>query len=57
MARLHAALASQPNTRRWPGVGLMLGNRLRRWPNIIPSPFERLLFAGGASRPHPGVSA
>ena len=25
------------NTRRWPNIGLMLGQRRRRWPNINPT--------------------
>ena len=25
------------NTGRWPSAGVMLGHRLRRWPNIIPA--------------------
>ena len=28
------------NTRRWNNVGLMLGHRRRRWPNIKPTPFN-----------------
>ena len=30
-------------------VGLMLGHRLRRWPNIKPTLFECLVFAGIAN--------
>ena len=30
------------NTRRWSNVGLLLGHRLRRWPNIKPA----LIFVG-----------
>ena len=32
------------NTRRWPGVGIMLGQRRRRWTNIIPELCQRLFF-------------
>ena len=34
------------NTRRSANVGLMLGQRRRRWPNIKPTLAERLVFAG-----------
>ena len=34
------------NTRRQTNVGLMLGHRLRRWPNIKPTLVWRLVFAG-----------
>ena len=37
---------SPENARRWPDVGLMLGQRSRRWPNIIPTPGQRLAFPG-----------
>ena len=35
-----------PNNRRWPNVGLMLANRLRRCPNISRTLGKRLMFAG-----------
>ena len=34
------------NTRLWTNDGIMFGYRLRRWPNIKPSLFQRLVFAG-----------
>ena len=34
------------NTTHWNKVGLMLGHRLRRWPNIKPTWFQCVLFAG-----------
>ena len=34
------------NTRRWTNAGLMLGHRLRRWPNINTTLVRRLVFAG-----------
>ena len=34
------------NTRRWTNAGLLLGQRLRRWPNINPTLVQRLVFAG-----------
>ena len=37
---------SQQKTRRWTNVGVMLGLRLRRWPNITPTLVQRLVFAG-----------
>ena len=39
------------NTRRSTNAGLTLGQRLRRWPNVKPTLFERLVFAGRASAP------
>ena len=36
------------NTRRWTIVGLMLGQRRRRWPNIKTTLAQRLEFAGTA---------
>ena len=33
------------NTRRWTIAGLMLGHRLRRWPNIELTMVQRLVFA------------
>ena len=39
------------NTRRSSNVGLMLGHRLRRWPNIDPPFGKRLVFAGHAPGP------
>ena len=37
---------SPTNTRRWPKVGLLLGQRRRRWANIPPTLGQRLMFAG-----------
>ena len=34
------------NTRRSANVGTMLGQRRRRWSNIVPTLAERLVFAG-----------
>ena len=34
------------NTTHWNNVGLMLGHRLRRWPNIKPTLFQCVVFAG-----------
>ena len=33
-------------TRRWPNVGLLLGQRRRRWANSKPTLGQRLMFAG-----------
>ena len=33
-------------TSSWPDVGLMLGQRRRRWPNIKPTSGQRLVIAG-----------
>ena len=33
-------------TRRWPDVGLMLGQRRKRWPSINPTLGQRLVLAG-----------
>ena len=35
----------QRNTRRLPGVCIMLGQRWRRWPNIVPALGKNLVFA------------
>ena len=45
----HLGLALCPypaNTRRWPNVGLMLGQRRRRWANVSPTLGQHLVFAG-----------
>ena len=34
------------NTTHWNNVGLMLAHRLRRWPNIKPTLFQCVVFAG-----------
>ena len=34
------------STTHWNNVGLMLGHRLRRWPNIKPTLFQCVVFAG-----------
>ena len=34
------------NTRRWTNDGLRLAHRLRRWANLKPSLFKRVVFAG-----------
>ena len=34
------------NTSRWPNVGLMLGQRRRRWANIKPTLGQHLVFEG-----------
>ena len=39
------------NTRRSPNDGTMLANRPRRWPNIVPTLGERLVFAGNSMLP------
>ena len=36
----------QENTKLWPNIGLMLGHRRRRWPNINPALGQSFLFAG-----------
>ena len=41
-----SSLIHPANTRRWPSVGLMLGQRRRQWANISPTLDQRLLFAG-----------
>ena len=33
------------NTRRWPNVGLTLGQRRRRWADVSPTLGQRLVFA------------
>ena len=43
------------NTRRLPNAGLMLGHRLRRWPNIKPEFGDRLVFSGLAPWPAGGI--
>ena len=35
--------------RRWPNVGIVLGQRRRRWANSIPTLGQRLMFAGMAA--------
>ena len=35
------------NMRRWPNVGLLLGQRRRRWANSKTKLDQRLMFAGG----------
>ena len=37
---------SPSNTRRLTNADLMLGHRLRRWPNIKSTSVQRLVFAG-----------
>ena len=37
--------------RRWPGVGSMLGQCRRRWPNIKPTPGQRTVLAAGTTIP------
>ena len=32
--------------RRWPDVGLLLGQRRTRWTNVKPTLVRRLMFAG-----------
>ena len=34
------------NARRWPNVGLMLGQRCRRWANVSPTLGKQFVFAG-----------
>ena len=34
------------NTRRWPKMGLMLGQRRRRWANVSATLGQRIVFAG-----------
>ena len=41
-------MRKRKNTKRWPNVGLMLVQRLRRWPSIKPTLGERLVFVGSA---------
>ena len=42
----HRSIHHSPeNTKRWPNVGLMLVQRLRRWANINPTLGERLVSA------------
>ena len=38
------------NTRLWPNAGLMLGHRLRRWPNIEPALVKVWCLLGGPRR-------
>ena len=40
-----AVMIYPANTRRSLYVGTMLARRLRRWPNIVPTLVERLMFA------------
>ena len=35
------------NTGRWHNVGVMLGQRRRRWPHIEPTFCQRVVFAAG----------
>ena len=46
----HISNANPANTRRWPNVGLLLGQRRRRWPNSKPTLGQRLIFAGKRCR-------
>ena len=47
--RKHFFIFSNPaDTRRWNNVGWMLGQRRRRWANIQPTLFQRLVPAGKA---------
>ena len=39
-------LLGQRRTRRLPNVGLLLAHRLRRWPYSKPTLGQRLVFAG-----------
>ena len=43
------------NTRRSPNVGTLSAHRLLRWPNIVPTLGERLMFAG-ITCSHNGIS-
>ena len=48
---IHQAFYRNPaSTRRWTSVGLMLGQRRRRWPDIKSKFVRRLVFAGKALR-------
>ena len=48
---IHQAFYKNPaSTRRWTSVGLMLGQRRRRWPDIKLKFVRRLVFAGKALR-------
>ena len=38
--------STQSDLTRWPNVGLLLGQRRRRWPNCKPALDERLMFVG-----------
>ena len=40
------SVLSPADTRRWPNVGSMLGQRRRRWPSIKPTLGQRLVSAG-----------
>ena len=45
----NAAVASKDgpeNKKLWPSAGLILGQRRRRWPRIIPALDQRFVFAG-----------
>ena len=43
----YIASGSNPdNTRRWPNVGLMLGQRRRRWASVSPTLGQCFVFAG-----------
>ena len=44
-SHIHTTVA---NNRRGPNVGLMVGNSLRRWPNIKPTSSRRLLLTGSS---------
>ena len=39
------------NARCWPGVDIMLDQRLRRWPNIIPTPGQRIVLFSNSYKP------
>ena len=45
------------NTRRWPNVGLMMGQRRRRRPNIKPALGQCLVFVTGTDRHNPSLPA
>ena len=42
----HVIISISVNRRRWASVGLILGQRLRRWTNIKPTLVQCLVFAG-----------
>ena len=46
LVRVMLASHSSTNTRHSNNVGLMLGHRRRRWPNIKPALFKCLVFSG-----------
>ena len=48
-------LSNKHETLYWTNGGLILGHRLRRWPNIKPQLAQRLVFANTSRWPDSGL--